>query len=184
MTDHGTVERLRAAVLKLAAEHPDRELTVGAVAAAAGVNREEFHRNASSPVQLLAEALGDEILTQYDALDDDVADADPEIRPRLALEHISRWMAVYGGPIRSELMAALRRTLFPPFRMANEEHLRRHPERLPEGISPDDDAAIEFLASYIAGGGMAAIERWVEDPEPDVDRGLALLLAAAPPFLH
>jgi len=184
MTDHGTVERLRAAALRLAAEHPDRELTVGSIVGEAGVNREDFHRNASTPVQLLAEALGDELLTQYDALDAGLPDADPEMRPRLALEHISRWMAVYGGPIRGELMAALRKTLFPPFRMINEEHLRRHPERLPQGISPDDDAAIEFLAAYVAGGGMAAIERWVEDPEPDVERGLALLLAAAPRFLH
>ncbi|QJY48032.1 TetR/AcrR family transcriptional regulator [Pseudonocardia broussonetiae] len=178
------MSRLRAAALELAALHPSTELTVSAITHRAGVGREEFHRHVSSPVQLLAEALGDELLSEFDAIKGTPADAMPRTKARLSLEHISKWIDVYRGPIRVELMTALRQTLAPAFRMINEEHLRSHPERLPAGISVDDDWAIEFFAAYVTGGGMAAIESWVDGPDLDVERGLTLLATAAPSFWH
>lgn len=183
MDSHDAVERLRAAVLKLAAEHPTRELSVGAIVTEAGLGREEFYRHVANPVQLLAEALGDELLSQYDAVEG-TPDDYPAARARISLEHIAKWIDVYRGPIRTELMESLRQTLAPAFRIINEADLRSHPEFLPPGISVDDDWAIEFFAAYVTGGGMAAIEVWVDEPDVDVDRGVHLLTAASPRFLH
>ncbi|WP_349428862.1 hypothetical protein [Microbacterium sp. LWS13-1.2] len=180
MDNHEVVEKLRAAVLELASHDPGSELTVARISATAGITRDEYYRYASSPMQLLAEALSDELLTMYDETGEQYP---PQIaramRPRLALTHIAKWAAVYGGPLRNELMGALRQTLAPSFRMINEEDLRAFPELMPEGM-PADDLAIEFVSAYISGGGMAAIEVWVSEPEPDVERGLQMLMAVSP----
>ncbi|WP_426323286.1 hypothetical protein [Microbacterium sp. E-13] len=180
MDNHEVVEKLRAAVLELASRDPGSELSVARISAAAGITRDEYYRHASSPMQLLAEALSDELLTMYD----ETAEQYPPhiaraMRPRLSLTHIAKWAVVYGGPMRNELMAALRQTLAPSFRMINEEDLRAFPELMPAGM-PVDDLAVEFVAAYISGGGMAAIEVWVNEPAPDVERGLAMLMAVSP----
>lgn len=182
MVNHEVVQRLRRAALELASSSPGSELTVAAIAGAAGITRDDYYRHAPGPMQLLAEALSDELLTRYEELEgrysDGVARA---MRPRIALTHIAEWASVYRGPLRKELMQALRETLAPTFRMLNEEDIRNHPEILPEGLSPIDDLAVDFVAAYISGGGMAAIEVWVEEqPEPDVERGLQLLMAVSP----
>ncbi|WP_426323333.1 hypothetical protein [Microbacterium sp. E-13] len=181
MDNHEVVEALRRAVLDLASTSPGTELTVAAVSSAAGIPRDDYYRFAPSPMQLLGEALSDELLTVYDEIgeqhDDDEARS---LRVRTSFEHIAKWARIYGGPMRKELMEALRETLATSFRIINEEDLRRHPELLPAGITPSDDLAIEFVAAYITGGGMAAIEVWVNDPEPDVERGLQLLAAVSP----
>jgi AcrR family transcriptional regulator len=181
MDNHEVVERLRKAVLDLASTNPEVELTVASISRAAGVSRDEYYRYASSPMQLLAEALSDELLSTFDDLEGQYTDEEARaLWPRLSMTHIAKWAAVYRGPIRAELMEALRRTLAPAFRVVNENDLRKHPELLPEGLSPADDLAIEFVSAYITGGGMAAIEVWVAEPEPDVERGLQLLSMVSP----
>jgi AcrR family transcriptional regulator len=181
MANHDVVERLRRAALDLASSAPGTELTVAAIAEAAGITRDDYYRHAPGPMQLLAEALSDELLTRYDDLEGRYTDVVARsMRPRIALTHIAKWADVYRGPLRKELMRALQETLAPSFRMINEHDIRNHPEILPEGLSPIDDLAITFVSAYIAGGGMAAIEVWVEDPEPDVERGLQLLMAVSP----
>ncbi|WP_349428884.1 hypothetical protein [Microbacterium sp. LWS13-1.2] len=181
MDNHEVVEALRRAVLDLASNSPGTELTVAAVSSAAGIPRDDYYRYASSPMQLLAEALSDELLTAYDEIDEQYdAEEARSLRVRTSMEHIAKWARIYGGPMRKELMQALRRTLATSFRIINEEDLRSHPELLPAGISPADDLAIEFVAAYVTGGGMAAIEVWVDDAEPDVERGLQLLTAVSP----
>lgn len=181
MDNHEVVEALRRAVLELAAADPASELTVGAIAHAAGITRDEYYRYASSPIQLLADALSDELLTKFEDLDGQYPEEQARaIRPRISLEHIAKWARIYAGPMRRELMQALQETLAPSFRIQNEEDLRAHPELLPDGISPKDELAIAFAAAYITGGGMAAIEVWVDEPEPDVERGLQLLQGLSP----
>ncbi|MGW0590047.1 hypothetical protein [Streptosporangium sp. NPDC002607] len=180
MGNHEVVEALRNAVLDLASNNPDSELTVAAVAGAAGISRDEFYRNASSPIQLLADALSDELLSQYEELEDQYPDElIRAMRARISLIHLAKWAKVYGGPVRKQLMQALRQTLEPSLRIINEKDIRKHPELLPEGISLDDDLAIKFVSAYNSGGGMAGIEVWVDQPEPDVERGLQLLSAVS-----
>jgi AcrR family transcriptional regulator len=180
MDNHEVVEKLRRAVLEIASHDPGEELTVARISSAAGITRDDYYRHASSPMQLLAEALSDELLTRYDELEEQYPDLIARaLRPRVALTHIAKWAVVYRGPMRSELMQALQKTLAPSFRMINEEDLRAHPELIPAGMPPDD-LSIEFVSAYISGGGMAAIEVWVSEPEPDVERGLQMLMAVSP----
>ncbi|MCW0194760.1 MAG: hypothetical protein OJJ55_26075 [Rhodococcus sp.] len=179
MTNHNAVERLRAAVLEVVTENPYEEPTVASICAAAALSRSEFHQHASSPMQLLSEALADDLLTEIESLS---PSGDKEVRTRLALEHIKRWFEVYRGPFRQELMAMLRQTLAPALQSMNEREIHDRAASLPAGIDVDDESEVAFIAAYIAGGSMAAIERWIECPEPDVDSGIKLLRAASPSF--
>ena len=52
-------ERLRAAVLELAAGRSAESITVAELCRAAGVTRDTFYRHAESPVALLVAALGE-----------------------------------------------------------------------------------------------------------------------------
>lgn len=181
------VERLRSTALSLAAEAPDRELTVDVLVSRAGLSRDDFYRNATSPVRVLAEALSDEVLTQLEA----VSDSDPgrgpdwiEERARISLTHIARWAQIYRGPIRREVMAALRDILTPIIAADNADWLRSHPELIPAGFEPDDETTINMIAMFSAGGNMAAVEVWVEDPQLDVERGIRLLKQYSPMFVH
>ena len=63
MNDHAVVVRLRQAALELASASPDEKLTVSSICAAAGVSRDDFYSAASNPIQLLGEALSDELLS-------------------------------------------------------------------------------------------------------------------------
>ncbi|GAB6925020.1 hypothetical protein JCM9803A_54700 [Rhodococcus erythropolis] len=179
MTNHNAVERLRAAVLGVVAENPYEEPTVASICAAAALSRSEFYRYASSPMQLLSEALADDILTQLEPLP---PPDNTEVRARLALEHIKRWLEVYRGPLRRELMAMLRQTLVPALQSMNEREIHNRAASLPAGIDVDEESEVSVIAAYIAGGSMAAIERWIEYPEPDVDSGVRLLRAVWPSF--
>ena len=68
MNDHAVVVRLRQAALELASAGPDEKLTVSSICAAAGVSRDDFYSAASNPIQLLGEALSDELLSALDDL--------------------------------------------------------------------------------------------------------------------
>ena len=54
-------------------------------------------------------------------------------------------------------------------------------------LTADDDFAISFLASYMAGGSIASIAFWLEDAdadiEGDIDRIVELSRAVAPGFM-
>lgn len=136
------------------------------------------------PIQLLGEALSDELLSALAQAPDEMPQGE---RLRISLGHVARWNAIYRGPLHSELIASLQKTLFAALRSTNEEFRRRHPDLLPDGVSADDDFAISFLASYMAGGSIASIAFWLEDAdadiEGDIDRIVELSRAVAPGFM-
>ena len=70
MSDHTVVVKLRQAVLELASTSSEG-LTISAICAAAGVSRTDFHSAAANPIQLLGEALSDELLSQLAQAHDD-----------------------------------------------------------------------------------------------------------------
>lgn len=182
MDNDGVAGRLRAAALELAAHRPDEKLTVALICAEARVGRDEFYRYASSPVRLVAEALSDELLSEYEAVDGIPINEAVRERSVMGLKHIAKWADVYRGPIRVELMESLRQTLGQVFRMLMEDYLRAYPEILPDELDSDDEWSIEFIAAYMSGGGMAAIESWVDGPDLDIERGLRLFRAVSPSF--
>lgn len=178
-------ERLRAAVLEVAAERPVDDITVTEVCRTAAVTRDTFYRHAGSPTELLVAALEERFETVARAH----RDADGGVPPegfggaeRALLAHVLEHRAVYRSAMRPVLLAPLRAALEAIVAEGLVTHLLRHPESLPAGVDVDDAEALELVAGYAAAGTIGAIERWIVGTQPDVERGARLILAASPEF--
>lgn len=179
-------ERLRAAVLELAAGRSAESITVAELCRAAGVTRDTFYRHAESPVALLVAALGERFeaaaVAHQDADGGVSAEGGFPRAERAVLEHVLQHREVYRAAIAPVLLAPLRAALERSIAEVLVAHLRRHPETLPDGVEAEDDEALELVAGYAAAGTVGAIERWLQGPDPDVERGVRLILAASPSF--
>lgn len=176
-------QRLRAAILELAAGRSAETIGVAELCRAAGVTRDTFYRHAETPVALLVAALGE----RFEAAAAGHQDPGGGVRAfanaeRAVLEHVLEHREVYRAAIDPVLLAPLRAALEAVVAEVLVAHLRRYPHTLPEGVEPDDEEALALVAGYAAAGTIGAIERWVQGPAPDVDRGVRLILAASPGF--
>jgi AcrR family transcriptional regulator len=175
-------DRLYAAALELAAEHPISTLTVTQVASAAGVHRSTFYEHADSPQGLVEAALTTELDLLRDELMHDRGDPVTALTAVATgvLEHILRHQAIYHRELEDG-GGALHAMLSRHFRGTTEALLRD--ERISirvtvEGSSPADvsDAASRFLAD----GTVGVIHGWLRRPNPRVDDFLRIYLALLP----
>jgi AcrR family transcriptional regulator len=179
-------DRLHRAVLELAGEAPVAELSVTAVADAAGVHRSTFYEHAASPGDLLRAALTaelDELRERY------LADpgAGPEAVAAVTeavIQHVSSYAVVYrrglapdAGP--GSLVTTLAEHFLASGRLLQERDIGRGP-RVP-GLSAE--VAAEAAAGFVAFGTVGAIRAWLEQPEPrDPATFAALDAALLPPW--
>lgn len=168
-----TRARLDAAVLALATDTPVQELTMTAVARAAQVHRSTVHEHASSPGDLLRQALLGELdALRADLLDDptrDTAEAMTEVTGRV-LEHVRRHGAIYrrglsAGSGDGSLHGMLSEHFLASIRSLDGQHRLRWPGRV-RGLPAAQvrDAAARFVAQ----GTVGAIEGWLAQPDPSV----------------
>lgn len=107
--------KLQSAVLALAEESPVEEISVAQLSAEAGVHRTSFYSHASSPTELLIDAVVDEIDEDVAALREQLQDPSQECSAywqdffRLALSHVAKRPAVYQKAVaaNSALLAGL-----------------------------------------------------------------------------
>lgn len=180
-----TRARLHEAVLSLAAETPLEDLTMTAVAQAAGVHRSTLHEHAASPGHLLRQAL----LAELDALradlledpDRDTAEAMTEVTG-LVLEHIGRHAEIYRRGLHAasgdgSLHGMLSEHFLASLRSLDAQQRLRWPGPV-RGLSAAQvsDAAARFVAQ----GTVGAIQGWLDEPDPTVDSFLALYAELLP----
>lgn len=179
-------DRLHSAVLELAADAPVADLSVTAVADAAGVHRSTFYEHAASPGDLLRAALTAEL--------DDLRErylADPESGPGAVAEvteavvrHVESHAATYrrglapdAGP--GSLVSTLAEHFLTSGRMLQARGIGIGPEVPGLGAAVASEAA----AGFVAFGTVGAIRAWLEQPEPrDPSTFLALDAALVPPW--
>lgn len=172
---------LHDAVLRLAAERPVAELSMTAVAAAAGVHRSTVYEHAGSVDELLQAALGAELDDLRAGLP--VAGAPPEEVARAVtavtrgvLEHVARHAPIYrAGLADGERDHGLRGMLGRHFRESG---------RILREVSGVDVAldvpglehgyVADAAARFIADGTVGVIAAWLERPELGVDDLLRL----------
>lgn len=164
-----TRDRLHRAVLDLAGDVPVADLSVTAVAEAAGVHRSTFYEHAASPGDLLRAALTaelDELRERYLS--------DPEAEPEAAVEvtgavirHVASYAAVYrrglapdAGP--GSLVTTLAEHFLASGRLLQERGIGLGPRvpGLAAGVSE------EAAAGFVAFGTVGAIRAWLGQPEP------------------
>ncbi|MFP3466001.1 TetR/AcrR family transcriptional regulator [Leifsonia sp. SIMBA_070] len=172
-----TLARLSAAVLDLATRGPVTEVTVSALAAAAGVHRSTVYEYAPSPAGLLERVLRSELdalRAQY-LVDVEPADAAAAVIDvtRAVLRHVDEHDTIYRrglGPESGE--ASLHPMLSAHFQGSVELLLEQHSLAVPAS----DDTDRHAIARYLADGTIGAIDVWLTRPRPrDVDAFLALV---------
>ncbi|KHK96627.1 hypothetical protein LK09_15005 [Microbacterium mangrovi] len=175
-------DRLFAAALEVAAEHPISALTVTQVANAAGVHRSTFYEHADSPQALVEAALTTELDRLRDELMRDHGDPATALTTVTAgvLEHILRHREIYRRELGDD-GGALHGMLSRHFRGTTEALLRDGRIDIPitvEGSSAPEvsDAASRFLAD----GTVGLIRGWLGRPEPRVEDFLRIYLALLP----
>lgn len=167
---------LHAAVLVLAAEHPVRDISVSELCRRAGVTRETFYRHTPSVPDLLAAALGDELEETMARVPPTAPIGEAE---RALLAHVAERGAAYRNAMDPLLIAPVRSRLEQFLRAGLADLLERRPALAPTEIAGDPMAIIMAVA-YAASGTVGAIEEWLRAGGDDVDRAVAIVLAASP----
>ena len=172
-----TLARLSATILDLASRGPVSEVTVSALAAAAGVHRSTVYEYASSPAALLESVLRSELdalRTEY-LVDVEPSDAGAAVVgvTRAVLRHVDDHDIVYRRGLGTESGAAsLHAMLSEHFQASIDLLLDQHSLVVPA----DDDVERRAIARYLADGTIGAIDVWLTRPRPrDVDAFLALV---------
>jgi len=180
-----TIEALRSAILELASVKPIDEVSVAEVARVASVTRETFYRHHTSPVDLLAAVLGEELdalVAANAALPATTGGPESvfEQPERALLQHVSAHAGIYRNALTPHLTSRLRDVLTESIQRQLLEHLQRHPHIAPRSGYPDDRARRMF-ASYAASGTVGAIETWLATGDlDDIDAAAQTILAASP----
>ena len=169
-------EKLRSAVISLAAATPITEITVSAICREAGVTRDTFYRHADSPIDLLADALSAEIDDAMVILPKAEGIGDGE---RALLGHVQRRADVYRGAMHPLLAAPVRSNLERSIRAGLELWLQLHPDIVPV-VFVDDEPAMRLAIAYAASGTVGAIEEWLRSQDTDIERAVEIILAASP----
>ncbi|TDP99407.1 MULTISPECIES: TetR/AcrR family transcriptional regulator [unclassified Leifsonia] len=172
-----TLARLSATILDLASRGPVSEVTVSALAAAAGVHRSTVYEYAPSPAALLESVLRSELdalRTEY-LVDVEPSDAGAAVVgvTRAVLRHVDDHDIIYRRGLGTESGAAsLHAMLSEHFQASIELLLDQHSLVVPA----DDDGERRAIARYLADGTIGAIDVWLTRPRPrDVDAFLALV---------
>jgi AcrR family transcriptional regulator len=162
-------------VLQAAASTPIDGVSVAEICRIAGITRDTFYRHASGVVELLAEALGDEIDVLTTSLPATSAIGEGE---RVLLAHVRERADVYRSAMSPMLAAPVRAALERVIGVRLAEWLRERPELPPAAIAGDAQA-LEIAVAYAAAGTVGAIETWLRAGAEDLDRGVEVILAAS-----
>ncbi|GLY17164.1 hypothetical protein Kisp01_41790 [Kineosporia sp. NBRC 101677] len=179
-------DALRVAVYRLAEQRPVTDVTVTELCREAEVTRDTFYRHSSSPLDLLATLLREELENiagdHPDLSGSSRTDSGMRAGVRALCQHVADHAGVYRNASTPHLLSPLRDNLEAVVRGSLEAHARRHPGILPAGAQSDGD--IRGLAAYAAAGTVGALEVWLEAEVLDVERGEWLIMAASPAFWH
>ncbi|WP_203580111.1 TetR/AcrR family transcriptional regulator [Microbacterium hibisci] len=175
-------DRLYAAALDLAAEHPISDLTVTQLAEAAGVHRSTFYEHADSPEALVEAALTAELDVLRADLLKDRADAATAVST--VTEAVLRHILDHVGLYRRELAdggGGLHAMLSRHFRGTTETLLERGRVELDVTVAgmPRSDVA-DAAARFLADGTVGIIDGWLRHPSPRVEDFLRVYEALLP----
>lgn len=144
------------------------------------MTRDTFYRYASSPVELLALALGEELdslpLPTHGGVSAFLASE------AALLEHISRHASVYRHALVSGSDGPVRDVLTRRIAEALDAYVQAHPHiRPPQLAQGDQRVANAMSVSYAAAGTVGAIEAWLRDgASVDIESAAGIIVAASP----
>lgn len=166
-------ERLHQAVLRLAEDRPVTQVSVSELAREAGVHRSTFYEHASSPDDLLRQAL----MADLDGLRDQLLAAPSGDLDEVAREvtvgvmrHIEQHIGIYRRDLAYSSEVGLRSMLGAHFLESGRLLLDLTRQRIEVPVTGvPDEVAAEIAARLVADGTVGAIAGWLERPELSIE---------------
>lgn len=184
-----TRQVLRDATLELAATSPIESIAVSDICRVAGVNRATFYRHASSPVEILASILLEDLDNLRGVFIDQVAGHENsmiEIWQSITnqtITHVRRFYAVYKVGLTSASNGALENL----FRQHVEQSMKQLFASQVELLPRSKDLDIEFLANALpaslAAGLTAVLRSWVNAEDASDSAYLNAVLLSLPTWM-
>ncbi|MFJ4107765.1 hypothetical protein [Oerskovia enterophila] len=158
---------LRQAVVTVAGETPISLVSVTELCRVAAVTRDTFYRYASSPSELLARVLDDD-LTAYAALANRIPEGPPaggtmmDLPSEELFSHIERFWPQYRRALVTGLPSELRDVLIARIEQVLVTFAVSHPDAVPQELSDiERKTALSMMIRYAASGAVGAIEAWL-----------------------
>lgn len=161
-----TQRSLRTAALHLASETPIAEVSVSDLAREAGINRATFYKHAASPLQVLREALVDDLDAMRVGFLDQVSRPETDLvalwrEAALATaEHVARFDAIYRRDFTEDSSGSLQSLLSRHIAVSMEEMFRRRPALMPPHATRDRALLASAYASFIGNGLTGILHVW------------------------
>jgi len=174
------------AVYRLCVEKGIDRLTVTDVAAEAGVSRDTFYRHSADPVELLCNALEEELtdsVSAYLAMPVVADDGDSVFLPpaMAVMEHMRSHTAIYRQAPGSKSGARLTAIIESAARRVIESHLDNHPEIVPDSLQPMTAVTRQMSLAYASSGATASFFAWINgDDHDDVRHYANVVLLSGP----
>ncbi|GAA1059154.1 TetR/AcrR family transcriptional regulator [Agromyces bracchium] len=155
---------LHRSVLETVERMPLADVSVAAIARAAGISRDTFYRHASSVADVLAGALGERLdatVAEFAAFQGGARERFERGERRL-FAHVAEHRAVYLNAMAPGLAEPVRAMLVGRIEQALAEYLDTHPEVAPIAAGHLSRAEHHALyAAYGAAGTVGVIEHWL-----------------------
>lgn len=159
-----TRAKLAKTIIRLATEQPTSTLTVSTVAREAQISRDTFYRHASTPQELLASVLDEQL---QDIHIDDGTDRNAVLAAEQALlTHIAQHAAIYRNALVVGTEASVRAILVGRITATLTDYANGHPSILPVSKDAAGPAIRDFAVAYAAHGTVGAIEEWLRSTDP------------------
>ncbi|GLY28569.1 TetR/AcrR family transcriptional regulator [Kineosporia sp. NBRC 101731] len=177
-------ERLHQAVLRLAQERPVTQVSVSELAREAGVHRSTFYEHASSPDELLRQALLSDLDELRQALLDETGRDLGEVVTEVTvgvMRHIEKNVDIYRRDLAYTSEVGLRSMLGSHFLESSQLLLALARVRVEVPVSGiPDEVAADIAARLVADGTVGAIAGWLERPELGIDDFMRIYVQMLP----
>lgn len=184
-----TRRKLRRAALELAAAGQIEDVSVVELARAAGINRATFYKHADSPLQVLKEALVEDLDALRESFLSESEDTATDLAELWRLttaataEHLTRFERVYQQGLATDADSSLLALLSEHIAYSMRQLLAARPELLPKHSRREAEFVSSAYAAYL-GHGLAGLMRvWFNSPDRSVATYQALVVNALPPWL-
>ena len=184
-----TQRQLRSAALTLAADTPIEEVSVADLAREAGINRATFYKHADSPLQVLREALIDDLDALRDGFLTDAADPHVDFvalwrqAAQATAEHVARFEPIYRRGFADDASGSLADLLSRHIADSMEALFLERPDLLPAHKRRDHALLSAAFAAYLGHGLTGILRVWFADGTRNVRVYADAVVSALPVWM-
>lgn len=184
-----TRKNLRDAALKLAADGHVGDITVAELARAAQINRATFYKHAQSPLQVLQEALIEDLNSLRASFLIDSLSKSTDLAAlwihttEATADHLQRFEMIYKIGLAPDSDGTMLNLISQHITTSMEALFIERPDLLPKHAGQDDELVRNAYASFIGLGLAGIMQRWFNSEDRSIDVYKSLVINALPVWM-